>query len=271
MSQLSTFLKHLKTLFECRVYVHLTLALCSLYFIVTGIEYWITAYITKVLHADRVVSIVSFSVTAITAPIAGVFFGGALTDRLGGYRGERLEGAVRLCVHFGAMAVAFSVPIGFVPELIYLIPLTWILLFFGGAVMPTAAGILISVVPTEIKAFSSAVSIMAYNLFGFFLSPILSGAVMDAFDDELVGLTWGFRLILLWSFFGFGFMVLAWYAAGRQMHRPTLETMENSARRSSLTDMFNMLHVKIQHEHEETTAVDNTEKPLERRKHSASC
>jgi len=54
---------------------------------------------------------------------------------------------------------------------------------------------------------------LIFNLLGYFSAPIVSAAVMDAFDDELEGMIWGFRLILWWGFFGFFFMVLAYIAA----------------------------------------------------------
>ena len=36
------------------------------------------------------------------------------------------------------------------------------------------------------------------NIFGFFAAPIVSGYVIDLYEGEVRGLTWGYRLIL-WS------------------------------------------------------------------------
>lgn len=39
---------------------------------------------------------------------------------------------------------------------------------------------------------------------------------MDQFDDELLGMIWGFRVCLWWSLLGIFFMILTWIAAARR-------------------------------------------------------
>lgn len=53
----------------------------GLYFVVTGIQFWVTDYLTAApelggLGADKGTVLVAFSVTILTAPTAGVIFGG---------------------------------------------------------------------------------------------------------------------------------------------------------------------------------------------------
>eukprot|EP00743_Colponemidia_sp_Colp-15_P005798 GILK01006233.1.p1 GENE.GILK01006233.1~~GILK01006233.1.p1 ORF type:complete len:526 (-),score=55.22 GILK01006233.1:108-1685(-) len=207
--------RQFKTLLQCRLFVWMTLALCALYFVVTGIQYWITKYMITVLGADRLLVILSFAITCITAPSVGVFVGGALTDRFGGYKGDNLSTAVKICMCFALFAVVFSFPIGFAGTMVFVIILIWMLLFFGASIMPTATGIVISAVPADMRSFSSAISMMTYNLLGYFLAPVLSGAIMDAFPDEQTGLRWGFRIILFWSIFGFICMLPAYFESKR--------------------------------------------------------
>jgi hypothetical protein len=51
---------------------------------------------------------------------------------------------------------------------------------------------------------------------GYFCAPVVSAAVMDQFKDEMVGMIWGFRVCLWWSFFGIFFIIIAWYYAAKK-------------------------------------------------------
>lgn len=76
-----------RALLNSPVYVCLTFSLASLYFTVTGVQYWGTAYMTLVLHGNPGVASSLFIGVAATGPVMGVFCGGWAVDKLGGYRG----------------------------------------------------------------------------------------------------------------------------------------------------------------------------------------
>ena len=46
------FLEHLKELMTNWLFLFVTLSLCSVYFVVTGIQFWTTAYMVYVLKVD---------------------------------------------------------------------------------------------------------------------------------------------------------------------------------------------------------------------------
>ena len=60
---------------------------------------------------------------------------------------------------------------------------------------------------------------MIFNLFGYFLSLILSGYLMQYLQagngscDPVCAMTWGFRLILFWSFLSLFFLFSALQAS----------------------------------------------------------
>lgn len=124
--------------------------------------------------------------------------------------------AIKLCAVFGVCAFIFAAPIGFMSNLVYITPLIWALLFFGAALIPTATGIIVNSVSREHQAASSSFSQLIFNIGGYFASPIVFAFVMDQFDDEVVGMTWGFRVNLWWSLFGILNMIAAWIAAARK-------------------------------------------------------
>jgi hypothetical protein len=58
---------------------------------------------------------------------------------------------------------------------------------------------------------------VVFNLFGYFLSLILSGYLMQLLQEDeehgncspVCAMTWGFRLVLFWSFFSLYFLLNA--------------------------------------------------------------
>jgi hypothetical protein len=51
------------------------LSLSSMYFLVTGIQFWITEYLQEVLLMEKTTVFTYFSLISITAPILGVVIG----------------------------------------------------------------------------------------------------------------------------------------------------------------------------------------------------
>lgn len=146
IGELASFWQQVKMLLHSPIFIWVSFALCSLYFVVTGIQYWITVYLIEVLGSDPVLVLGSFGVTCITGPLVGVLVGSHISDNMGGYKGENLLSALKLCTVFAVMACVFAIPIGFVGSLLFVAPLLWALLFFGGAMIPTATGINVNTV-----------------------------------------------------------------------------------------------------------------------------
>lgn len=191
------------------LYIWVCLGLCSMYFIVTGIQFWITSYLVEYLGYDPVQVILVFSIISITAPMSGVLIGSTFADKYGGYRGKNVIKALKLCSAFGVVAFIFSFPIGFLFSLMYISVLLWAFLFFGAAIVPVGTGIMVSCVSREAQATSSSISQLIFNFFGYFMSPILTGIIMDSFENKYEGYKWGMRLILWWSIFAAIFMGFA--------------------------------------------------------------
>jgi hypothetical protein len=189
--------------------------------VVTGIQFWATPYL--VLDLEQPVGYVglAFIVASATGPTCGVLFGGYVVDRNGGYQGTQQAAiALRICLILVAIATSCCILCIFAKTLLLVIGFIWLTLFFGGALVPAATGILLSCVPSQMRNFASACAQMVYNLFGYCLSPLLSGAFMEATSSR----AWGFRLVMLWSGFGAIFVFLAWRAAVRKATFPSHTT-----------------------------------------------
>lgn len=207
----NTMWGQVKRLLECKIFVWVTWALAFLYFVVTGIQFWITDYLVTQLGADPPSVVIAFALTSLTAPTAGVFFGGWAVDKVGGYKdstGRSMCMALRCCVSFGSAALFFALLTCFMETLVSVITTLWFVLFWGGCLVPPATGICISSVEPSMRSFSSAWSMTLYNLFGYAMAPLLCGLAAEWTD-----LTWGFRLVMLMSGGAMICLTVAWRTA----------------------------------------------------------
>lgn len=146
-----------------------TSELCSLFFVVASIQFWITSYLVDEIHVSKELVLPSFSVVSATGPILGVLFGGWIIDWMGGYKGSRgLNMAARSASLLGLAAVVCALPVIWARDFWAIIGLIWFLLFFGGGVLPACTGILIAAVPTQQRPFAASLSTFFYNLLGYF-------------------------------------------------------------------------------------------------------
>ena len=137
----------------------------------------------------------AFSVTSITGPLAGVFFGGWLVDKMGGYADDPSATAKTLftCNLFGVGAVLCAIPTAFVNSFVGAVALIWLILFFGGALLPALTGVCLTSVRN--------VQIVLSCLFLFFLSLCL-----------ILFVFWGgFVCVVLLSFMATGPRKLPFY------------------------------------------------------------
>ena len=221
------------------VFVCSTLALSALFFVVTGIQFWATDFLIEVLRVERATVLGAFAATSATAPVFGVVFGGWIVDYVGGYEGTR--GQFRISSIGSALAaicVCLALPAGWFKSSILCLGCVWFVLFFGGAIVPGATGMVISSVDPRLKAFSSAMSMPTYNICGYSAGTILPGLYMEYWKDmgeKLVAtgtldapyapeqlLAEGVRIVLYWSVSGLLFMGLGAYFSSRQLRKEGL-------------------------------------------------
>ena len=213
LGDLGRYFLQAKQVLDNTLYISITLGMTSLYFIVTGIQFWITKYLIEILHTDPLTVNMIFSIISITAPLLGVLFGGTLSDRYGGYKGRNEKKALQMCVAFGLVSFVFAFPLGFMFQIFYLSILLWTFLFFGAAIIPIGTGVMISSVPKDCQATSSSISQLVFNLFGYFSSPMITGFIMDSFDDEKQGFIWGMRVVFWWVIIGLMFFITSYYVS----------------------------------------------------------
>lgn len=157
-------MEQLSMLWQSSLYIWLTLALCSLYYVVTGTQFWITEYANakppEGLGVDPTVVLWSFAFTSVTAPVIGVFLGGWIIDQQGGYKDE-VYSTLRTCLYFAIGAVVSAVPATRSTNFNVVMVALWFILFFGGCIISPATGVCINAVHADLRSFSSAMSMFA--------------------------------------------------------------------------------------------------------------
>lgn len=227
-----TMSQQLIMLLKSSVYMWLVFALCGLYFVVTGIQFWGTDYMVDVIKADIITVQAGFAITSITGPLIGVIFGGWLIDKLGGYKDDSGASAVvalRTCLFLGLGAVVCSLVASawneFWPTLISI----WLVLFFGGAILPALTGLIINAVGDECRNMASSFSMFMFNIFGYGMAPVLSGAIGDATGS----MVWGFRSIMYMACLSIMCCVGAYYAVKKRVQNNDMNKTTRNVRRST--------------------------------------
>ncbi|RHY65513.1 hypothetical protein DYB30_009962, partial [Aphanomyces astaci] len=155
------FFHSLRVLLLRPLFSLIVLGLSAIYFVVTGVQFWSTIYLQRNFNASVVIVNGLFVVVAGTGPIWGVFFGGALIDRAGGYMGlHQRAKALGICVCLGFVAFSLGIVTTFLPNLYLTAASLWLVLFFGGSILPSCTGIFISATPVHLRSLASSVSVM---------------------------------------------------------------------------------------------------------------
>jgi MFS family permease len=216
--QLAGLKDQVKMLLLNKLYLLLAFALGSLYFVVSGVQYWVTLYMLRVLQQNFAVVILCFVVTSVTAPLTGVFCGGRVIEFVGGYKGKNLVDALWVCFISALLAAFCTFPACIANGAFGAFVSIWLMLFFGAAVVPCATGACVNSVEREYQANTSSFLQICANVGGFFLSPLVSAFYMERFDDQTEGLKCGFRLVLSVSWIGCFFMGMALWTARKRLN-----------------------------------------------------
>ncbi|GAB5357156.1 hypothetical protein AAMO2058_000349800 [Amorphochlora amoebiformis] len=204
------------TLLKNTTYVSIVLSLTALYFVVTGIQYWGTDYLESELNGHPATVRLQFLFTSATAPVAGVIFGGWFVEYVGGYKGAvSRKRALGWLLIFGTFSCISAIFVTVVDSTWGAVVFMWILLFFGATVLPGGSGVFISVIPVSLRTIGSSFAAIIFNLFGYFLSPFLSGFI----SEKSHSLTLGFRIVLGWSSIALFFFGVAYYTAPKEERR----------------------------------------------------
>eukprot|EP00747_Dinoflagellata_sp_TGD_P084236 gnl/TRDRNA2_/TRDRNA2_162429_c1_seq1.p1 gnl/TRDRNA2_/TRDRNA2_162429_c1~~gnl/TRDRNA2_/TRDRNA2_162429_c1_seq1.p1 ORF type:complete len:638 (-),score=97.73 gnl/TRDRNA2_/TRDRNA2_162429_c1_seq1:201-2018(-) len=237
----ANMLVQLTALSRHAIFVSTVLTLCSLYFVVTAVQYWATQFFTIEFRIANGAEITTyFLFISGTAPILGVIVGSSIVDRAGGYdTPQQMAHALFLTNVWsvaasvaGVLAVAVDVmkkddPASMSLSFNRLLFLVWVMLFFGGAIVPAGTGIGMAAVPESLRATASSWSMLLYNVFGFSLGAYLPGHIA-----EVSNIRHAMHIVFLWALSAS--VALAWgYALARRRASRTANGWEEKQQDSA--------------------------------------
>eukprot|EP00347_Sterkiella_histriomuscorum_P015691 403356061 len=156
-------------------------ALSLLYFIITGIQFWISDYLQVALNVDQKTVFIFYSFTCISGPTIGVIVGGVVIHSQGGYQSPN---ALKTCLIVASLAVAVSLPVPFIDNFQVFAILIWLLLFFGGFIVPIMTGLILILVQPNERTVANSIANLSYNLLGYLPSPFLYGLLQAISGDQ---------------------------------------------------------------------------------------
>ena len=162
----------LKKLLRNYLFVCSIVSISSLYFMVTGLQFWVSDYLQRVIKAPAGLVFTTFAFVSISAPFAGVILGGRVTQRIGGYAHRN---AMHYCLALALLATGFSLLVPFLDDFACITATLWIVFFAGGALLPTLTGLMISSVPFSMRNSASAIAQFVEHLFGYLPGPLVYG------------------------------------------------------------------------------------------------
>ena len=171
----------LKEIMTFKIYLLSIFALSSLYFCVTGLQYWGSDYMDRVLGIESPEKrLLYFSIICFSSPTIGVILGGYMVAYLRGYENKKVYD---LCFIFSILTFFNAVISIFCRKILYFIIFTWLTLLFGGAIMPILTGIVITSLPQNLRASGNSLQLFIGTLFGYLPAPYVYGAIQDYFND----------------------------------------------------------------------------------------
>lgn len=190
-------------------FVKMCLTLTVLYYVITGIQFWMSDYYITQLKIDKKTVFIIFGIVSITGPVFGVVVGGKIVSMLGGYNTRK---SFILIFFVALFASACSIPIGYLhdtDDYLVVTVLLWFLLFGGGFLLPCATGIMLNTVKEDLRTTANSIANIWYNLLGFLPAPYVYGLIADSGEGDNKRLS--MRLLMYMP--AVSFIILFWAAA----------------------------------------------------------
>lgn len=170
------------------------MGITSLLFISTAIIFWASDFCFNVLKARHEEILSVFVIVCVSGPVLGTIIGGAIVDKFaGGYAGKH---SISFSFIFAILAFACTSPIRIISGLYSFSLLLWGVLFFGGAVIPSLQGAMISSLNNDLRAAGNSITNILQNLLGFLPAPFVYGFIYEISkkSDPKLAMT-----VTLWS------------------------------------------------------------------------
>lgn len=113
LSETKSLMEGIKIIFQNPNFIKMCLALTVLYFVITGIQFWMSDYFITELKVKKETIFFAFGIVSITGPVLGVIVGGKIVSCLGGYNSRK---SLYLIIVMAIFACLCAMPISYIRE-----------------------------------------------------------------------------------------------------------------------------------------------------------
>eukprot|EP00929_Paragymnodinium_shiwhaense_P097641 TRINITY_DN59276_c0_g1_i1.p1 TRINITY_DN59276_c0_g1~~TRINITY_DN59276_c0_g1_i1.p1 ORF type:complete len:527 (+),score=68.21 TRINITY_DN59276_c0_g1_i1:81-1583(+) len=172
--------------------VSLSTTLCFLHATAAGLALWTGPFLaSSKLAPPPMVTVLLAAVTVTCMPMVGIYTGALLCDRVDGFKAGQHAAALRAALLFIVVAAATAPLSGCSSMFVARYGLLTVWLFGSGAFLPICTGVLMTSMPSYLRSFNSASSLVLFLVVGFAISPGVSALLMSCFTKPEEGLAFG--------------------------------------------------------------------------------
>lgn len=194
----------MKILIKNKPFILLTLAITTLFFVISGVQIWATYYFMNALNIEPVKANYYFVLVAFTSPVSGAFMSGWVIDWLGGFYAPI---ALPFCLMIGSLGIGCAWLVPFSDSWQLVMVYLWVLLFCGAMVLPICTGVSLTKVEPEMRPRANSIANFSYNLLGWFPGPAVYGFAVWLHGKPNSG--WGMGSLMMTSTMMAVFVLLA--------------------------------------------------------------
>ena len=177
-----SLLKHCNILIKSPLFILINVLLISMFIIISGVQFWISDYMEKVLNEKESSNrLYAFATLVTTAPMFGIYLGGIISTKIGGYDKEN---AIYIPLFSSLMVVVLANVVPIADNLLIFCIIFWFFLFFGSVILPVANGIALCSVDKEYTGSASSIITLLYNILGRSVGPNFYALFKNVFDNE---------------------------------------------------------------------------------------
>ncbi|KAK1932731.1 transporter, major facilitator family [Babesia divergens] len=156
-----------------------TVAVSVLFYILTAIQFWTTKVTMAMFDVSPSLIYALFIATSTTAPVTGVFIGSYFIDRLTAKYPRSPLNIDLVIISWAIIALLSGISAVLWQNLYNLVFCVWVILFFGGCMLPPLTLITINTIPQKLQPMASSICMCVYHIFGYIGGTVVPGIVVD--------------------------------------------------------------------------------------------
>lgn len=172
-----TQVERIKQVLRNKSYLLMCGSLTFIYYIITGVQFWLPDYMINELNANEKSVLIAFNIVSSTGPVLGIFFGGYAATLFGGYATKQ---SVFMSMILMALTITVTIPVAFINSFIGVNALLWLIFFFTGSALPCMTGIMLNSVSEKQLNAANSLANFSYNILGYLAGTFVYGLIYDA-------------------------------------------------------------------------------------------